>query len=186
MVRKLSTRSPIEVEDEETKQTKAWRWAFSHLRVRGDLEAELAHSLWNSMKAALRITLADGADLHTSLLKLSIACNHSHGSFLSGDRAVRMRECLQACRNGFKGKMRIGSRNLQRTWGEEGLTAQMRPRLSHLMKSWTATWSNPKAALPLATFNTRLHTSRVCKLTHSCPASNYVLLASQQPLIRLY
>ena len=95
MVRKLSTRSPIEVEDEETKQTKAWRWAFSHLRVRGDLEAELAHSLWNSMKAALRITLPDKADLHTSLLKLSIACNHSHGSFLSGDRAIRMRECLQ-------------------------------------------------------------------------------------------
>ena len=83
------------MEDEESKQTKAWRWIFTRLRVRGDLEAELAHSLWNGMKAALRITLPDTSSLQTSLLKLTICCNHSHGAFLSGDRGVRMKECLQ-------------------------------------------------------------------------------------------
>ena len=69
-----------QVEDEESSQTKAWRYLFSRLRIRGDLEAEASHPQWNSFKRAL-----NDAQLQESVLKLSIAANYSHGSFLSGD-----------------------------------------------------------------------------------------------------
>ena len=84
-------RSPVQVEDEETQQTKAWRYLFSELKIRGDVEPELAHPLWNSFKRSLT-----GSGLQESALKLSICCNYSHGSFLSGDHYEQKREALQA------------------------------------------------------------------------------------------
>ena len=62
---------------------------FSRLRIRGDLEAEASHPQWNSFKRAL-----NDAQLQESVLKLSIAANYSHGSFLSGDKWEKRREAL--------------------------------------------------------------------------------------------
>lgn len=83
------------VEDQETSQTKAWRYIFRTLKVRGELEGDLAHSLWNCFKNALmKVDLADGSDLQTCKLKLTIACNFAHGAFRSGDKRIKMKECL--------------------------------------------------------------------------------------------
>ena len=72
------------MEDEETSRTRAWRYLFGIVKVRGDLEGDSSHSLWNTMKAGLKTTIPNGSDLWTSMLKLSICANYSHGAFLSG------------------------------------------------------------------------------------------------------
>ena len=77
------------VEDEESQQTKSWRFLFSRCKIRGDLESELAHPYWNAFKRALV-----DADLQESSLELSICANFSHGSFLSGDKHAKQREVL--------------------------------------------------------------------------------------------
>ena len=71
-------------------QTKAWRYLFSELRCRGDVEAEQSHPMWNSFKRAL-----SSSGLTEAALKLSICANFGHGSFLSDDKYLKRRECLE-------------------------------------------------------------------------------------------
>jgi hypothetical protein len=56
------------------------------------LEPELAHPLWNALKRSLKVRLPSGSDLSTSVLKLSIIANYSHGAFKSGDKFTKMKE----------------------------------------------------------------------------------------------
>ncbi|OLP73380.1 hypothetical protein AK812_SmicGene47403, partial [Symbiodinium microadriaticum] len=51
--------------------------------------AEVSHPQWNSFKRALK-----DAQLQESVLKLSVAANYSHGSFLSGDKWEKRKEAL--------------------------------------------------------------------------------------------
>ena len=67
---------------------------FDRLQIRGDLEPELAHLQWNSVKKAMKAVLADGSDFTEALLKLSIISNFGHGSFLTAEHGYRRREAL--------------------------------------------------------------------------------------------
>ncbi|CAE7230600.1 unnamed protein product [Symbiodinium microadriaticum] len=69
------------VEDEEGCQTKAWNYLAEVAGLRCLVEPELCHPLWNAFKRSVRY-----AGLETSVLKLTVLCNHSHGAFLSGER----------------------------------------------------------------------------------------------------
>ena len=85
------------VEDEETSQTKAWGYLFSAVKMRGEVQPEVAHSFWNSMKNGLKCRCPDLAgDLQTSQLKLTIAANFRHGAFRSGDKLLRIQEVTKA------------------------------------------------------------------------------------------
>ena len=87
----LCTHSGVwQVEDEETVQTKAWNYLFEKAKVRGLVEGELAHPLWNAYKRAIK-----DADLDTSVLKLTILSNFGHGSYTNGDKLFTRREYLQ-------------------------------------------------------------------------------------------
>ena len=77
------------MEDEETVQTKAWNYFFEVLRLRGLVEGEMAHPLWNCFKRSFR-----DVGLDTSVLKLTILANFGHGSFTNGDKTFVRREFL--------------------------------------------------------------------------------------------
>lgn len=69
---------------------------FRNLKVRGDLEPDLAHSLWNTFRGAFKGTeLPDGSDFQTAMLKLTIAANYAHGAYRSGDKHLRMKSALE-------------------------------------------------------------------------------------------
>ena len=78
--------------DEEGLQCKAFRFLFGKCRLRGDTEPEAAHPLFNALKRAWRAVLPNMRDYNTSVLKLCICCNYSHGSYLSGGNHAKKQE----------------------------------------------------------------------------------------------
>ena len=78
------------MEDEEGVQCKCWHYLFDVASLRGCVEPELAHPLWNSFKRSLR-----QADLDTSMLKLTVIANFGHGSFNNCDRHFTRLEVMQ-------------------------------------------------------------------------------------------
>lgn len=80
-----------EVEDEESVQTKSWMFLFDICRVRGLLEAELAHPLWNGYRRACKDSMLEG-----SVLRLTVLTNFPHGAWVSGDRYFHRKEMLEA------------------------------------------------------------------------------------------
>ena len=75
------------MEDEEGVQGKAWNFLLEVGAIRGMMEPEMAHPWWNSYKRAAKQT-----GLDSSILKLTILCNHPHGSFQNGDRFFTRRD----------------------------------------------------------------------------------------------
>ena len=75
-------------------QTKAFRFLFSEVRLRGGTEPELVHPLFNALKRAWRSVMPNMRDYNTAVLKLCICCNWSHGSYLTAEHHTRKRELL--------------------------------------------------------------------------------------------
>jgi hypothetical protein len=74
--------------DSEGKQGKGWLYLFKACKLRGALEPEICHPLWNPFKNAID----DVEGMKESALKLTHVCNYNHGSFKSGDRGFTKRE----------------------------------------------------------------------------------------------
>lgn len=56
----------------------------------------MSHSLWNSFKNAIKVCLPVVLGcLQTSMAKLSICANFQSGAFRSGDKFIRLQECVR-------------------------------------------------------------------------------------------
>ena len=75
--------------DEEGTQGKAWSYLFRQCKVRGAVEPEVGHPLYNAQKNAINDWGERG-----SILKLTHICNYNHGAFLSGDRLLTRHEAF--------------------------------------------------------------------------------------------
>lgn len=77
--------------DEEGTQGKAWSYLFRQCKVRGAVEPEICHPLYNAQKNAINDWGEKGA-----ILKLTHICNYNHGDFLSGNRKFTRSEAFEA------------------------------------------------------------------------------------------
>ncbi|CAE7426520.1 unnamed protein product, partial [Symbiodinium microadriaticum] len=77
------------VSDEESSQTKAFHFLFSHVGCRGLCQPEISHPKWNSFKRALA-----ASGLEFDILKLTVIANYAHGPYAGGDRLVMKQEML--------------------------------------------------------------------------------------------
>ena len=75
--------------DEEGTQGKAWSYLFRQCKIRGAMEPEICHPLYNAQKNAINDWGERG-----SILKLTHICNYNHGAFLSGDRLLTRQEAF--------------------------------------------------------------------------------------------
>ena len=71
-------------------QNKCWHYLFEVASLRGCVEPELSHPLWNAFKRSAR-----QAGLETSILKLTVISNFGHGSFNNGDHHFTRREVME-------------------------------------------------------------------------------------------
>ncbi len=77
------------VGDEEGLQNRAMHFLFSFVGLRGAITPEICHPKWNCFKRAYA-----AAGMDYDVLRLTIACNYSHGTKLTGERATDRKQFL--------------------------------------------------------------------------------------------
>ena len=87
----ISCDACLQVSDEESSQTKAFHFLFSHVGCRGLTQPEISHPKWNAFKRA-----AATSNLEFDLLRLTVCANYAHGPWTNGDRLVLKQQALES------------------------------------------------------------------------------------------